>query len=146
MYSLQLDDLQQLRHTGKALQAFPMNTAITFDFSEQENELDQTVQNLIQSWITFDDYKSEPHQVQTGTNVIASLNGNLRINGSLVDLNDAVINISSEFTYTMETQKSFTKLFNVQNTIFSIIILLTLLVFGFLFIIGQRIYKRKYYL
>jgi uncharacterized protein YdaL len=145
MYSLSLQELQQYKHTGRALQAFPMNTALTLKFHEQGAELDKSVQNLITSWVTFADYKYGAHKVQTDTNTIVSQEGSLLINGQHVDLSDAKKEISADFAYVQEEQKSFSKLFNFQNTVFIIIIVLTLLVFGFLFIIGYRLYRRKYY-
>ncbi len=146
LYSLPLDVLQQYEHTGRAVQAFPMHTAITVDMYENETELEQAVQRLKQSWLTFADYKNEPHQVQTEASIrSASRDGQLLIKGQNVDLNDVRKDISSEHSYVQQEEKSFSKLFNVQNTIFIIIIVLTLVIFGFLFIIGYRLYKRKYY-
>lgn len=145
MYSLKMSFLQQLERSSKILQEFPMDLAITYDFFEDETQLNQAVQALADSWITFADYKYANHEVRTQANTISSRNGNLLINGQHVDLNNAVKSISSDYTYRQEKEKSFTGLFNVQNKIFIIVILVTLLAFGIFLIIGHRLYKRKYF-
>lgn len=145
MYSLKMSFLKQFKRSGKALGEFPMNMAITYDFFKDKTQLDQAVQELVDSWITFADYKYGYHEVRTKANTISSRNGSLLINGHNVDLNNSVKSISSDYTYRQEEQKSFTALFNVQNKIFITFILMTLIAFGIFIIIGHRLYKRKYF-
>ncbi|MDT2242774.1 hypothetical protein P7H22_23985 [Paenibacillus larvae] len=145
MYSLKMSFLKQFKRSGKALGEFPMNMAITYDFFKDKTQLDQAVQELVDSWITFADYKYGYHEVRTQANTISSRNGSLLINGHNVDLNNSVKSISSDYTYRQEEQKSFTALFNVQNKIFITFILMTLIAFGIFIIIGHRLYKRKYF-
>ncbi|MDQ0088003.1 uncharacterized protein YdaL [Paenibacillus anaericanus] len=144
VYTIQLDFLEQFEHTGKVIERFPMSTALVYNFFETEAELDQNVQAYIDSWITFDDYKSVPHNVQTQANTISTHNGMLEINGYSVDLNNAYRTVSPEYSYKPEPEKSFETLFSIQNKIFIVLILLTLFAFGIMFIIGYRLYKRKY--
>ncbi|OAB43360.1 hypothetical protein PGLA_08930 [Paenibacillus glacialis] len=144
LYSMQLDFLQQFDHNDTILQDLPMDSAITYDFSDNEVDMSKIVQTLNDSWITFADYRYGQHTVHTQANRIVSDNGLLTLNGQDVDLNDAYKNIGSEYAYTVEQEKSFAKLFNIQNNVFIVLIVVTLLIFGFLFIIGYRLYIRKY--
>lgn len=145
IYSLQSDIWQHYEYAGKVIKPLPMDTAITLDFFEDESQLDAAVQELSNSWVTFADYKYEEHTVHTTKNMISSRNGTLVINGQPIILNEKMKGISKEYAYTPEEQKSFEKLFNVQNKIFIVVILFTLIAFGIFFIVGYRLYKRKYY-
>ncbi|UHA73539.1 DUF2334 domain-containing protein [Paenibacillus sp. 481] len=144
MYSLQPRFLQQFEHAGTAIQDFPMNTALTFDFVKDGKELHELIRTLSDSWIPFADYKQEAHTVSTPKSTVSSRNGLLFINDSRVNVNDGLKQISSDYAYKEETTKSFERLFNVQNKIFIVIILITMVAFGGFFIIGHRLYKRKY--
>lgn len=145
LYSMQMDFLRQFDQTGKAVQPLPMDTALTYDFFDNEKQLDQTVQDLSESWMTFADYKYGLHTVRTEANIISSHNGVLLINDKALNLNDAFKNISSDYLYKQEEQKSFTTFFNIQNKIFIVAIFITLLIFGLFFIVGYRKYKHKYF-
>ncbi|WP_028543730.1 DUF2334 domain-containing protein [Paenibacillus taiwanensis] len=145
LFSMSLSFMDQFDRSSKAIPPLPMDSVITFDFFKDQAQLDTAIQNLLDSWITFSDYKYESHEVKTPRNHIVSYKGAIAINGQRVDLGSAIKDISSDYTYKEEQQKSFEKLFNVQNKIFIIIIIITLMVFGGFFIVGYRLYKRKYY-
>ncbi|MGF7048870.1 uncharacterized protein YdaL [Paenibacillus sp. DS2015] len=144
MYSMSLDFLQQFEHTDTIAHDLPMDSAITYDFSDDEAQLNEIIQALMGSWITFSDYKYGEHEIDTQANAISSDNGFLSLNGQNVDMNDAYRSVSSEYTYTVEQEQSFSTLFNIQNKIFIVLIVVTLLIFGYLFLIGYRLYLRKY--
>ncbi|WP_051217622.1 hypothetical protein [Paenibacillus assamensis] len=145
LYSLQLDFLEQFEYREKALTDFPMNTAITFDFNDNGQELDEAVKWLRDSWVTFADLKYGDHTVTTKANTIRSSGGSLYINDQLIDLATAREEVSEEFEYKPKVEKSFERWFNVQNKVFIVIILVTIVAFGGFFIIGYRLYKRKYF-
>lgn len=144
LYSVSLAFLKQLDHSDKILPDLPMDSVITYDFPGNEEQQNQVVQELIDSWITFSDYKYGNHNVITEKNSLSSNSGFLTVNGHRVDLNDAYNNIDSDYAYTVKEEQSFTKLFNIQNKIFIVLIVITLIMFGGLFIIGYRLYLRKY--
>lgn len=145
LFSMQLTFLQQFKHAGKAIEPLPMDTVLTYDFVDNEAELDEIVQQLSDSWITFADYKYGSHRVQTEKNEIVSRAGQLAINGEPLVLNIEMKSISSDYTYKEVEEKSLEALFNVQNKIFVVLILITLAAFGMFLIIGYRMYKRKYF-
>lgn len=144
LYSVPLAFLKQVDHSDKILSNLPMDSVINYNFPDNEAQLNQVVQELIDSWITFADYKYGTHNVLTQKNHMASYSGYLTVNGQRVDLNDAYKNIDSDYAYTVKEKQSFTKLFNIQNKIFIVLIVITLILFGGLFIIGYRLYLRKY--
>ncbi|AOZ94416.1 hypothetical protein [Paenibacillus crassostreae] len=143
-YSVSPFIVQQFEHSAMNKYKLPMNSAVAYDFTDQREDLHKIVQTLIDSWMMFADYKYESHIVQTKANIISSQNGILTINGNAVDINNSPQLVDSEFNYGQVEQKSFETLFQVQNTIFMFLIVVTLIVFGFLFIIGRRLYRRKY--
>ncbi|GAB6991097.1 DUF2334 domain-containing protein [Paenibacillus pini] len=146
LYSLQPDFLKQyLYKKSKVIDPLPMDTALVFKFFADEKELDRAVQQLADSWVTFADYKYEQHNVATQKNKISSDGGFLHINGQVVALNDAKKSVDSNYTYKQVEKKSFEKWFHVQDRIFIVIILFTIVAFGVLFISGYRLYKRKYF-
>ncbi|TVX93647.1 hypothetical protein [Paenibacillus agilis] len=145
LYSVQLDFLEQFEYREKALTDFPMNTAITFNFNDNGQELNEAVKWLRDSWVTFADLKYGDHSVVTQANKIRSSGGSLYINDQLIDLASAREEVSEEYEYKPKEQKSFERWFNVQNKVFIVIILVTIVAFGGFFIIGHRLYKRKYF-
>ncbi|WP_338554400.1 hypothetical protein [Paenibacillus sp. KS-LC4] len=145
LYSISPSYLAGFEHHGKAWEPFPMNTALTYDFAENEAQLNADLTAIIESWMIFADYKQSKHEVRTETNVILSEGGQMTINGQAVALNNALKQVSSEYEYADKGTVSFTTLFNVQNKIFIVIIIVSLFIFGFLFMIGYRLYRRKYY-
>ncbi|MCY9753087.1 hypothetical protein M5X00_02265 [Paenibacillus alvei] len=93
----------------------------------------------------FSDYKQAPHTVRTPNSIIMSRGGSVTINGQGVNLDVVIKKVSSDFVYKEKEVKSFETLFNVQNKIFIVIIILTLIAFTGFLIVGKRLYKRKYY-
>ncbi|MRN54073.1 hypothetical protein [Paenibacillus monticola] len=145
LYSLPLDFLQSVQHkASKAMPAFPLNTAITVDFPQDEAELENMLHSLEQYWIPFADYKQGAHRVVTDTSTISSLQGVISINGQELNIDYTPETVNDDFQYTQEQKKSFTKLFNVQNQFFIVVIIISLLLFGGLLIIGNRMYRKKY--
>lgn len=144
LYSMPLDYLQQFEYKGLPLQALPMNTAITFDFSDDKKIVDDLLQQIAASQIIFVDYKNTAHVVRTQSNTVVSQNGTLLINGHSVNLDPALQSVSSDFMYKPADKVSFTGLFNMQNKVLLVVIALINMAFiGFL-IIGFRLYRRKY--
>ncbi len=145
LYSLPLDFLQSVQHkANKAMPAFPLNTAITVDFPQDEGGLEDMLHSLEQYWIPFADYKQGVHRVVTDTSTLSSLQGVISINGQELNIDYTPEVVNDDFQYTQEQKKSFTKLFNVQNQFFIVVILISLLFFGGLLIIGNRMYRKKY--
>ncbi|SFF00371.1 Uncharacterized protein YdaL [Paenibacillus algorifonticola] len=145
LYSISPSFLAGFDREGKAWEPLPMNTALTYDFAENEVQLSADLASITESWMTFTDYKQNDHEVRTEAHVILSQGGHLTINGQALALNDAVRQVSSDYEYADKGTVSFSTLFNVQNKIFIIIIIVSLLIFGFLFMIGYRLYRRKYF-
>ncbi|WP_040952465.1 hypothetical protein [Gorillibacterium massiliense] len=145
LYSMGEDYLRLITEAGKKVQSFPMNAALTFDFPEDEAGLDRIVDFLMNSWVDFADYKYESHQVKTDSNVMASQNGILYLNGRSVYLNDKLQDVSSDYLYKSHEPQRLKKLFNVQNNFFTVMISMTLLIFGIFFVVGSRRYRRKFY-
>ncbi|MCR8842199.1 hypothetical protein NQ117_00735 [Paenibacillus sp. SC116] len=145
LYSSRLEYLEQFDYKETALTELPMNTAITFNFNDNEQELNEAVKWLRDSWVTFADLKYGDHTVTTQANTIRSSGGSLYINDQLIDLASAREEVSEEYEYKPKEQKSFERWFNVQNKVFIVIILVTIVAFGGFFIIGHRLYKRKYF-
>ncbi|EPY05937.1 hypothetical protein PAALTS15_17811 [Paenibacillus alvei TS-15] len=144
-FSMQPGFLEQFGHSGTFMPAMPMNTALTFDFPDTEEKLDDIVEQLQSSWITFSDYKHASHTVRTPNSIIMSRSGSVTINGQGVNLDVVIKKVSSDYVYKEKEVKSFETLFNVQNKIFIVIIVLTLIAFTGFLIVGKRLYKRKYY-
>ncbi|MBT2290180.1 hypothetical protein J7E73_13710 [Paenibacillus albidus] len=145
LYSLPLEFLQNLHTSGKVMPAFPLDTAVTANLPEDEAGLTELLERLDGYWISFADYKQEEHRVVTDTNKVVSSRGNITLNGQHLNVDYSARNqVSDDYQYTEEQQKSFTKLFNVQNQFFIVVIIICLLFFGGLLIIGYRMYRKKY--
>ena len=144
VYSMPFEFLQGLEFDGKVMPQFPMNTAIVIDFPKDEAGLEEVLQGLEQYWITFADYKKGVHEVVTDVNTITSEEGIISINGQQLNLDYIPETVDSDYQYAEEQKKSFTKLFNIQNQFFIVVIMISLLLFGGLFIIGYRLYRQKY--
>ncbi|GIO29390.1 MULTISPECIES: hypothetical protein [Paenibacillus] len=145
LYSVNSAFLQRYLSDDRLIKPMPMDTAITFDFAENESELDRLVDGLKSSWITFEDYKNEAHSVKTGTNELASDRGSLVLNGVSLGIQASHVETSSDHVYKQQGKKSFETWFTVQNKIFIVIIFITLIVFCGFLMIGYRMYKRKFY-
>jgi uncharacterized protein YdaL len=144
VYTMKAADINKYMTSTQSLDSLPMNMALVYPFPETENEMTTTLDDIFASWTTFADYKNEAHTVRTATNVMTSRSGELEINGQAVLLNNQMKEIDSDHAYVQEVKKSFTTLFSVQNNIFIVLILTTLLIFIAFLIIGYRLYKQKF--
>lgn len=145
LYSVDSAFLKRYLTEDRLVESLPMDTAITYDFMQEEDELEDLMDRLRNSWITFDDYKNGVHRVKTDNNELISENGSLVLNGVNLGIQASHVETSSDYEYKQKEQKSFETWFTVQNKIFIIIILITLFVFSGFLIIGYRMYKRKFY-
>lgn len=145
LYSLNSTFLQRYLTDDRHIAPLPMDTAVTFDFVQKESQLNSLVDGLKNSWITFEDYKNEVHNVTTGTNKLGSDRRSLVLNGVSMGIQASHVDTSSKYMYKQQGKKSFEIWFSVQNQIFIIIIFITLFVFGGFLIVGYRMYKRKFY-
>lgn len=145
LYSLTGEQFGAFEPTDKIVTDWPMNAALTYDFPEDEQELDRIIRQAEESWLNFADYKAEPHGVRTAANTLASRDGTLYANGRAVSLNDALRQVSSDYAYKPQEKQQFRKFFDIQNAFFIATITATLFLFGIFFIIGSRRYRRKFY-
>lgn len=144
-YSLTWSELRQFAPEGNRWQPFPIDTALTFELPEDETQLEETVNALADSWITFADFKTAPHVVRTAANLAETNGGRLWLNDLEVDLSGAREQIGADFAYAPQAgHRSFEALFTVQNNIFIVLILSSLVLFAFFIVLGYRLYKRKY--
>ncbi|MFU1795981.1 hypothetical protein ACM1RC_19130 [Paenibacillus azoreducens] len=145
LYSVNPEFLKRYLADDRLIKPLPMDTAITFNFVEKESELESLVDGLKNSWITFEDYKTEAHSVKTETNELKSERGSLVLNGVNLGIQASHVETSSDYVYKQHGQKSFETWFTVQNKFFIIVIFITLAVFCAFLFIGYRMYKRKFY-
>jgi uncharacterized protein YdaL len=143
LYSVQPDEIDDYTRSLKNWRTFPVDIALTLDFPQNEEQLLAMVDNVLDRWLVFSDYKLERHEVKSTKHIMTSGNG-LLLNGKQLNFNDAVLMVDSEFQYVDKGVISFSKLFSIQNKIFIVIIIFALLFFGILFMAGYRLYKRKY--
>lgn len=144
VYTLKAEEFRKVVPQASVAAAPPMDTAIVYDFPEDEGRLEETLHRLLSEWTSFADYKNAPHSVRTDDHVVLAKYGQLEIDGRGIAVNSAMQEISSEHVYVQEGKKSFDVLFTVQNNIFIVLIGLTLAVFTGFFVIGRQMYKRKY--
>lgn len=143
LYSVSPEEWNTFLSQRKVWADIPTDIALTVDFPENEQELEDMVSFINDQWLVFSDYKLARHEVITERFTMVSGNG-LMINGKGQILNDTERIVDSDFQYVEEDEVSFSKLFSIQNRIFIFIICLALLLFGILFVLGYRLYKRKY--
>jgi len=144
VYTVKAGELTPYMAPRQALAPLPMDTALVYPFPQNRSELEATMQSLLADWSTFADYKNTEHTVRTAHNEIGSRSGHLQINGAAIVMNNNIQEIQSEHTYVQENEKSFKTLFTVQNNIFIVLILTTLLLFAAFLVIGYRLYRQKY--
>lgn len=145
VYSVNPAFIQRYLADGRLFNPLPMDTAFTYDFVQNESELESLAQGLKNSWIAFDDYKKGAHSVKTESNELASDHGSLVLNGVSLGTQASHVETSSDYVYKQHEEKSFEAWFTVQNKFFIIVIFITLFVFSGFLIIGYRMYKRKFY-
>ncbi|MFC3770831.1 hypothetical protein [Paenibacillus sp. GCM10012303] len=144
LYSMTVRDLRRMERYGGAIPAFPMDTAVTIAFTDDERQLASAVQTLIDSRIPFADYRDGRHEVRTDAHRIASEDGVITIDGNRLQADYAPSIVSEDYKYQEETRKSFTRMFQVQNRFFIVVIGAALIVFGVFLVAGRRLYKRKF--
>ncbi|WP_339318398.1 hypothetical protein [Paenibacillus sp. FSL R10-2734] len=144
LYSVPIEFIQDLHSTNKMFPELPMDTVITVDMPKNEQELEEMLQTLERYWVSFADYKQERHKVVTDVNTILSSGGVISINGQLLSLDYKPEAVDSNYQYKEEHKKSFTRLFDLENQFFIVVIMISLLLFGGLLIIGYRLYRKKY--
>lgn len=144
LFSMRLDWLEKLDAANGAMLPFPMDTAVTLDFFDNRAQLDAAMQSIRKLWVEFADYKNGDHQVQAGTVAIASHNGVISLNGKAMNMDYAPKRISANYEYAQKSKKSLTKAFNAENQFFIVAILVSLMIFGGLFVVGRRLYRQKF--
>lgn len=144
LYSVSLPLWSELQQKQEAKHPFPAGIAVTVDFTDDSEELARMLEQIKSGWTLFADYKQLFHQTATDGHQAASAAGALKIDGQDVPLDEHLAAVSSDYQYAQEAKQSLTKLFGVQNRIFIIIIIGSLMVFGVLMAIGFRLYRRKY--
>lgn len=145
LYSVDRAYLQRYLSDDRPIDPLPMDTAFTYNFVQNEAELDNLLDSLRNSWITFEDYKKGVHKVKTGSNELGSERGSLVLNGVSLGIQASHVETSSDYEYKQREQKSFETWFTVQNKFFIVVIFITLFLFSGFLIIGYRMYKRKFY-
>ncbi|MFB7814882.1 hypothetical protein ACFC0X_11895 [Paenibacillus chitinolyticus] len=143
-YSMPMSFLRQFGAADRSVPAFPMDTAVVYDFFGSKEEMEEAVGTLGSSGIPFADYKSGSHEVTAGDTLVASSRGTVTINGSPVNTEYTPQKISADYEYEKKQQQSLAGAFSVQNRIFIIIIVVSLVVFGGLIVVGYRLYRKKY--
>lgn len=144
-YSMKPELFDQFEYEGPFEPEMAMDSVISYDFSNEKDKLDSIIDKLKARWIVFDDYKATSHHVKTANSQTRSDQGLLYIHDQQVDMSDTFKEISQAYEYREKEKKSFVALFNVQNQIFIVLILVSLLLFTILFIVGRALYKRKYF-
>nr|WP_094094966.1 DUF2334 domain-containing protein [Paenibacillus physcomitrellae] len=143
LFSVTMADLRQ-SYGDNPVQELPVNTAVTYDFPDQAEGLQAIVEELKAAWISFADYKQLSHEVKTQSSTVQSRQGAVVLNGEPLNLNYNGSQVSQDYQYVQQTETSFRRLFQVQNTLFMVIIAFSLIVFGGLLLIGRRLYRRKF--
>ncbi|MFS0841012.1 hypothetical protein [Paenibacillus sp. 1P03SA] len=143
-YSMPMGFLRQFGAADRSVPAFPMDTAVVYDFFGSKQEMEEAVGTLGSSGIPFADYKAGSHEVKAGDIVVASSRGAVTINGSPVNTEYTPQKISADYEYEKKQQQSLAGAISVQNRIFIIIIMVSLVVFGGLIVVGYRLYRKKY--
>lgn len=144
MYSMNVDQWQQYATKEQKIQSMPLDVVLTLNMLDDPEVLEQQIAWLAQSWTVFSDYKARNHRVTTEHDEIVAEQGQLKINGQVVVLQEAYASISSEHVYIEEQEASLEQLFTIQNKIFIVLIVVVLIIFSILIIIGYRMYRKKY--
>lgn len=143
LYSVTPDFLEELGVRQEPI-SVPVDMAVTFDFTETLEQLDETVELLKAYWLDFTDYRQGVHKVQTSSHRVSSGNGILMVDGNRLGVDYRPSLITEDYEYEERQEESFTALFSLQNRIFIVVILVSLVVFGGLLLVGRRLYRRKY--
>ncbi|WP_088825378.1 DUF2334 domain-containing protein [Listeria goaensis] len=119
---------------------FVVDTALGFSLFSDEAELKKAVEWLQK--LPIQDYADLPHAVQTEKDKITAQNGFLYVNGREISPQDESDTMKQ--TEATKQEASLNEFFSTQSKVLTVIILATLLVFVILFLIGYRVYRKKY--
>jgi len=144
MYSIPVDQWQQYASKEQVIQSMPFNIALTLNMQDDPALLEQQIEWLAESWTVYSDYKASNHRVTTEQDEINAEQGQLKVNGQSVVLQEAYTSISSDHVYIEEQEASLAQLFTIQNKIFIVLIVVVLVIFSVLIFIGYRMYRKKY--
>lgn len=145
-YTLPAEVLLRFGREGKTWPAFPVSLAVTVDWFESEADQGEAVRSIAGSWLPFADFKSGAHSLSSSAHKAESRDGALLLDGKPADLQDLAEPAEEGVTVTQpEQEKSFERLFSVQNRILIILIVTSLMLFAVFLAIGYRLYKKKYY-
>ncbi|WP_248565383.1 hypothetical protein [Paenibacillus sp. L3-i20] len=142
--SVRWNDVISTLGRPEASRVLPLDLAVTFDFATGTAEWEEQLQELKESWISFDDYKYSPHRTETEEYVMESKEGLLFVNKEEISIVHTISSVLPDYEYREKETKSLEGLFKVQNNFYLIVIGVSLLLFSGLFVIGYRLYKRKY--
>ncbi|MDQ6421576.1 hypothetical protein RB620_19295 [Paenibacillus sp. LHD-117] len=125
--------------------SLPVDLAMTFGFPAVEAEMEGAVRELRDSWLPFADYKAGRHETRTAEHAMASSDGILTVDGRQISLRGNVsVDVDLEYQYRDLGQRSFERLFTVQNYFYMTMIVASLVLFGVLMAVGYRLYKSKF--
>jgi len=144
VYSIDVERWQQYASREKVIQSMPLDIALTINMLDDPALLEQQLAWLAESWTVYSDYKASNHRVVTDNDEITAEQGQLKVNGQTVVLQEAYASISSEHVYIEEQEASLEQLFTIQNKIFIVLIVIVLVIFSVLILIGYRMYRKKY--
>ncbi len=119
---------------------FTVNTALGFSLFDNEAELKETVEWLQK--MPIQDYANVSHVVQTKKDKITAENGFLYVNGQEISPQDHFETMKKAGT--KKEEASLNEFFSTQSKVLTVIIGVTLFVFVILFLIGYRVYRKKY--
>lgn len=143
-YSLSEELLAEISWHGAVPPDFPLDVAITADLPETPEGQSALMGQVKGYWLPFADFKLGTHRTSAPGMRAESHNGTVALNGSKLDLSYTPAEIDSEYTYEAEPERSFELLFRIENTVFIIVISVSLAVFVVLLIAGRKLYRRKY--
>ncbi|SFE80979.1 Uncharacterized protein YdaL [Paenibacillus catalpae] len=145
-YSLPADVLLQISREDKIWPAFPVDMAVTLDWSEIDVRQEEVIPSVAGSWLPFADFKSGEHSLSSSLHKAESLQGALLLDGKSADLQDRSNPAEDALQLQPPAQKeSFQLLFSVQSRVLIVLIVTTLMLFAVFLTVGYRFYKRKYY-
>lgn len=144
LFSVQPGFLTDLDTLTKGTLSFPMDTAVTYDFPDSLEDLDAVIRQIKGYRVIFADYKKSLHEVRTEGHSVISKNGVVSMDGSRLNLDYSPEKADTDFAYAGPNKTSFNAFFKLQNRIFIVVIAASLMLFGGFFLIGRRLYRRKF--
>lgn len=143
-YSLSAELLAEISWEGAVPPDFPLDVALTADLPETPEEQSALMEQVKGYWLPFADFRLGSHRTSAPGMRAESDNGTVVLNGSKLDLAYSPAEIDGAYEYEAEPERSFELLFRIENTVFMIVISVSLAVFVVLLIAGRRLYRRKY--